>query len=382
MRHFLLIGFLLVLLVSCNKPLSSPESVEFATLPHSENPVTAVPELAWQFAAGSMLSAPAQVVDDKVLVATSTAVIALNAITGDEVWRVTPPDGVWSRSLAVGDGIVLVGIPGYLLALDSGNGQELWRQTMTGEVLWSPLAGNPIYVGTAFVGPNIPPEPDKKAWGYALDPTTGDILWSIETDNYTLTTPTADSLTAVFGGSRLDDIEVEEGGHLRFYALDAQDGTVRWTTDVQDGFIKSLATDGSRLFYLAYTDMVYALDMADGQESWHYSTENWSPGFTFADGMLYLGSDNAVVHAVMGEEGTAVWQTALDGVFNSPRSQPTISGDYLYFQSNDNRLYSLNRHTGEIIWQTEPQPRSRVALTFGDGSLYLSGQDGTLYAYR
>ena len=53
----------------------------------------------------------------------------------------------------------------------------------------------------------------------------------------------------------------------------------------------------------------------------------------------------------------------------------------VYFQGNDNGLYALDRATGQLVWQTAPQPRSRVAVAVEDGRLYLAGQDGTLYAY-
>jgi outer membrane protein assembly factor BamB len=146
--------------------------------------------------------------------------------------------------------------------------------------------------------------------------------------------------------------------------------------------LKSLAGDGERLYYLAYTDMAYGLDANTGREIWRYPTENWSPGFVLSGERLYFGSDNAFVHAVEGRDGEAVWRTALEGVFNSPRGRPVVDGQSLYFQSNDNRLYALDKETGVISWQTDPQPRSRVAVTVGDGYLFLSGQDGVLSAYE
>jgi outer membrane protein assembly factor BamB len=72
----------------------------------------------------------------------------------------------------------------------------------------------------------------------------------------------------------------------------------------------------------------------------------------------------------------------LKDTFNSLRGHPAAIGDYVYFQGNDNQLYALDRHSGEIRWLTDPQPRSRTAVAVGDGQLYLSGQDGLLYAYR
>ncbi|HFQ94407.1 MAG TPA: pyrrolo-quinoline quinone, partial [Anaerolineae bacterium] len=79
--------------------------------------------------------------------------------------------------------------------------------------------------------------------------------------------------------------------------------------------------------------------------------------------------------------GTAVWRVHKEGIFNAPRSEPVVADGRLYFQSNDNRLYSLDAAGGNILWQTEPQPRSRVAPAAAYGRLYLLGQDGVLYAY-
>lgn len=340
------------------------------------------PQQQWQTEIGGGLAAPAQWLDGRLIVAGDTAVIALDAQTGAELWRVTPPHGVWSRSLAVGNGRVVIGLPGGLLALQASDGQQLWQQATTGELLWPPLVRDAvIYVGTAFVGPGIDPQPEKHAWVYALAADSGQTLWAVETDTYTLTTPVIGEEQMVIAGSFLPETAVSEGGGLRLHAFDRKTGSPLWTTDTHDGLLKTLALDAQHVYYLAYRDMLYALDGHTGAVVWHYPTENWSPGFTLADGRLYLGSDNAVVHAVSGSEGTAVWRVPLTGIFNSPRARPAIAGDLLYFQSNDNRLYALERDSGAIRWQTDPQPRSRVALTVGDGAIYLTGQDGVVYAY-
>ncbi|MCA9999359.1 MAG: PQQ-binding-like beta-propeller repeat protein, partial [Anaerolineales bacterium] len=233
MQRVVLVWFVL-LLVGCAQ--ASPTAV------YSNNPITAVPDLIWQFAAGDKLEAPAQVVGEHVVVATKTAVIALNASNGQEAWRVAPPHGVWPRSLASSSNTIFVGIPGGLLALDASSGRERWQQATTGEVLWPPLPGSTLYVATAFVGPGIEPRPDQHAWGYALDPASGKILWSLETDTYTLITPTASGTRVVFGGSRLDESDVNEGGHLRLHLL-TSDGTLLWAVDTIDGFLKSVALD-------------------------------------------------------------------------------------------------------------------------------------------
>ncbi|MBE2221338.1 MAG: PQQ-binding-like beta-propeller repeat protein [Anaerolineae bacterium] len=339
------------------------------------------PRLQWQVDPGAGMNAPAQVAGGNVIVATETAVLAYHPQTGAEVWRVTPERGVWSRSLAGNGRMVAVGIPGGLLALDAVDGTQLWQTDMVGEVLWPPLVTETaVYVGTAFVGPGVEPDPDGKSWIYALDARDGAVHWSVETETYALTTPAVAENRLVVGGSFLAGDDVEEGGGLRIYAFDRTEGTTLWHVDSLDGFIKSLAVD-EYVTFLAYTDMLYGLNVADGTLAWKYPTENWSPGFVADEHVVYLGSDNAFVHAVDGSTGTAVWRQPLAGVFNSPRSRPVLAGDKLYFQSNDNQIYALKKENGSLVWHTEPEPRSRVSLALGEGFLFLTGQDGVLYAY-
>lgn len=342
----------------------------------------APPQLQWQTAVLDGLTSPPVLAGGKVMVATDTAVIAYMPDTGQELWRIAPDGGVWSRSLAADENTVFVGIPGGVLALRLSDGQPMWQQPLEGELIWPPLAADGrLYVATAFVGPGLPPQADGKAWVYALEAISGRVEWSAKTAAYALVTPAANQDLLFVGGSWLSEEAVAEGGHLRLHAYDKQTGMLVWSSDREDGFLKSLAANDTHLYFLAYTDMVYALDAAVGSETWRYPTENWSPGFRLYAGELYFGSDNAFVHAVDGQSGTAVWRAQLEGIFNAPRSTPVVEGKALYFQGNDNRLYCLNRETGEVCWQTEPQARSRVPLVVGDGRLFLLGQEGILYAY-
>ncbi len=388
MLRFWFLGILALMVMGCGRVTAvtpSPTPLPAATAPPTAtaSPILQTPPtLQWQYLVGDGAAAPALAAGGVVVVASDTAVTGLNPASGEMMWQVKPNGGVWPRSLAGNGEMIVVGVPGGLLALNAADGRTLWQTKTEGEVLWPPLVmDTAVYAGTAFVGPGIEAQPDKQAWFYTLDAASGGILWSQETAAYTLTTPAANAETVVVGGSYLSDKEIEEGGHLRFYALARQDGAPQWTTDREEGFLKSLAVDGDRLYFLAYADVLFGLNMDDGQEVWRYSTENWSPGFTFADGTLYMGSDNAFVHAIDGRNGTAVWRIHQEGIFNAPRSEPALGDGRLFFQSNDNRFYSLDAANGAIFWQTDPQPRSRVAPTLAYGRLYLLGQDGILYAY-
>ncbi len=378
---------LLLLLVGCagTSPASEGQVSERGETAVAEaSALDSLPALRWQVAIGPGLKAPAQVAGGHVVVATDTAVIALNPATGAESWRMPSAAGVWRRSLAASGDQIVVGVPGYALALNAVTGEELWRQPVTGELLWPAfITEETILLGTAFVGPDAPPVADGLAWVYALDAATGAVLWAHETAAYTLITPVAANGLVGVAGSMLGDSAVKEGGHLRLHLYDLASGALRWSVDREDGFVKTLAMDEQSLYFLAYTDVLYGLSLADGSVAWQYPTENWSPGFGFSreEEAVYFGSDNAFVHKVDGASGTAVWRQPLEGVFNAPRSPVVLAGDSLYFQGNDNRLYALDRANGAVLWQTEPQTRSLFAPTLGLGHLFLVGSDGVLYAY-
>lgn len=366
-NHILpLIATLCVLLAACAAPPAA-----------SPTP----PTLAWQYTAAQPLTARAAAGGGLVVVAPGgETVVALAAADGAVLWEYKGK--VHPRSLVVGDGLIFAGMPGGgLIALDAASGELRWQTALAGDAVYPPaLRGNALYLGTSFVGPGLTPQPDKHGWLYALRAADGETIWARETNAYLLVTPVVDETLLIAGGS-FRGAETDEGGHTRLYALAPDDGRELWHYDSEDGLLKSLAFDETRVYYLAYRDTLFALDRVDGKPQWEYDTENWSPGFAFADGTLYFGSDNAFVHAVAGADGSQRWRVHLEGVFNAPRAEPLIDGGRLYFQSNDESIYALDRETGQILWQTPPQARSRVGLALAEGILYLVGIDDTLYAY-
>lgn len=345
-------------------------------------PIAVGPALAWRYAASGRLIAPVVAGQGLALIAPQAdELVALRAEDGMERWRY--PARVHAGSLLIYDGVVYAGAPGgQLLALDADTGAVRWETSLTGDVIQAPLwAEGILYLGTSFVGKGLTPQPEGRGQVYAISADTGQTLWAIETDCYLLVTPQLNEDRLVVGGSFLGP-PVDEGGHLRLMALSARDGQRLWQRDSEDGLLKSLWLDETRLYYLAYQDIVFALDQNTGALLWTYDTENWSPGMTLAEGVLYFGSDNAFVHAVNAADGARVWRTHLTGTFNAPRGAPLVAGGRVYFQSNDEALYALEQSTGALVWQTPPQARSRVGLTLAEGQLYLAGGDEVVYAYR
>ncbi len=340
------------------------------------------PILDWKISISSNSPASMALVGDQLVVLTEKAVVALDADTGKQNWLVEHREGFWPRSLATSTALVAVGSPNKVIVMSIIDGSLLWQQELVGELLWPPtIAGNHLFVGTAFVGPGISPQPSRKAWAYGFDVISGEPLWTFETDTYTQVTPAVNQDRVVFAGSRLagpGEADIDEGGYSQFYAVSKHSGELKWTVSRKEGFIKSLAIDDTHLYFLAYADALFALDISDGDEVWKYSTENWSPGFTLDNGTLYFGSDNAFVHAVEAKSGTAKFRAPLEGVFNAPRTAPVVRGHDLYFQGNNNRLYCMTVDTGQLLWKTEPLDRPRVAPEISSDRYFVLGRNGEL----
>lgn len=339
----------------------------------------------WAFDTDGTLNAGPLLNNGAVYIATKEgSLFALEAQTGLERWRYTPPEGIWERSPALAGELLAVGLPGQLLVgLEAQTGQEIWRATLVGDVQRPALVeGDTLYAGTAFVGPGLSNDPKQKAWLYALEAATGQTRWSLETDNYAVVTPAIFKDNLYAGGSYFDPAnDIAEGGPMRIYALNATTGQTQWTIEGEAGFIKHLHAGAERLHYLAYQDKLFALETGAGQQAWEYNTENWSPNFTVAEGILYFGSANAFVHALAPLTGELLWKFNIEGTFNFPLEAPQRLGDILYFQTIQQEIYALDANTGALLWQARHEVPTREGLVIAGDQLYVAGRDGILHVF-
>lgn len=347
--------------------------------------------MRWSFAmSGDVNDSPRVDAQHVYLASEGVGVVALAPEDGSEQWWYTPEGGVWGRSLALAadagpdaaSGTLLVGLPGQVLAsIDTRTGAERWRTTLVGEVQRPPLVvSDTVYVGTAFVGPGLTSQPEEQAWLYAINATSGEVVWAFETGNYLVVTPALDGDTLYAGGSYYDPAQdIAEGGPMRVYALDAASGTIRWTYEGDAGLIKRLHASDGLVAYLAYRDMLYTLDAETGAEGWTYHTANWTPDFLVADGVVYFGVGNGFLHAVDATSGAQRWKTRLD-VFRRPIEAPLLVDGMLSMLVAQQQIFVLDAASGTLRYALEHEVASREGLVIAHGQMYLTGTDGVLYA--
>lgn len=76
-------------------------------------------------------------------------------------------------------------------------------------------------------------------------------------------------------------------------------------------------------------------------------------GLAIGNGMLYVTSAFAVVHALDLRTGNTVWSRNFDALLNAA---PTVDGNRLFFVASDSTAWSLDAMTGRTDWQVSGAP--------------------------
>ncbi len=97
-----------------------------------------------------------------------------------------------------------------------------------------------------------------------------------------------------------------------------------------------------------------------------WATDVKSPvwaGVTFADGLVYAGTDGGVLHALEASTGRTLWTFAAGGALRSPA---TVAGDTVYVPADDGVLYALGARSGKERWRQRVNSSPVVRLPFDD----------------
>lgn len=342
--------------------------------------------LAWTYDTAGPINLPPLRLGSLVIVAPEGgALTAIDVETGALAWTYDPPAGIWERGLAGSGDTLFIGLrDASLVALRVSDREVRWRRELGINVQAPPfILGNTVFVPTTFVGPGLTADPEGRARLFALDAQTGEQRWSFESRNYILQTPYAEGETVYVAGSYRDpEVEVDEGGPMRLYALAARDGSLRWTYESVDGYVKSLYATPERVIYIAYQDFVSGLDANQGTLIWRRDTGNWVPALSGVDEVVYFGSANTVVHAWRVADGESVWEFDIPtGTFNYLLGEPVRIANDLYFLTQQGEIIALDAVEGNLLWSLETGITSRVGLTVSGGWLFIGDQHGRVYAY-
>ena len=376
LRNMALGGILILMITGCgNAQFLSNE------LPLLGNKL----DLSWTYDSGSAINHPLIVAGGMIIfVPQNGNLTALDAKSGKINWELDLPQKVWERSYTSDGNRIFVGLEGGTIsAIDVYSGKVLWTKNLGINVQVPALVMDDIlYVPTTFVGPDLVFDPSKKAMLFALRAKDGKELWSFQTDNYILQTPTSHNGHLYIAGSFYSPVEIEEGGHTRIYAISNVDGTEEWQYESEDGFPKKIHATDSTVNFLGYQDYINGLDAQNGNLLWRKDTGNWVPTFYGFDEIIYFGSANTIVVAIDANTGDTLWKYNIpEGTFNYLMGSPVRVLDDLYFLTQHGDIVGLSALDGSFLWTINSEVTPRIGLTVASGRLFFGDIDGKIYAY-
>ena len=289
-------------------------------------------EVLWSYATRDVVRSTPTVSGGILFVGSNDRhVYALNAGTGDFLWRYDTGDFA-QYSPAVSDGKVFLGaqsnIGHTIHALDWVTGQEEW-------ISETPFTVSPGLTPTV-VGDKVYGSGDLGQF-YALNASTGALVWSFETGIGGEAPPTV-----------IDGVVYLTGVNAA-YALDELTGELIWSYDTDrlpERVFAAVIDDG--VYYFTLDSSVYALDIATGEPIWTYTFTGPDSLVGIApivsDGVVYVGLESGSFNAIEG--GNLIWSIQEDGV---RLDSPLIADGVLYAQSSDGNFLALNPATGEVF---------------------------------
>jgi len=306
---------------------------------------------------------------------------------------------VWSApALCRVNGKILVYAGSYdrrLYALDALTGDEVWKATLGGGVYNAPVVGGRdgwmcVYAVSL----------DRTA--YAFDAETGEKIWNFETRPYSPTlgrvSVTAPCLSPdgsiLFFGTWWIDRAV--AGHVQeafLWAVDARTGKAVWKKKVGRQRLSSplaVEVEGDVYVYIAGDDgRIQCFRASEGEQVWRFVTADRvrsSPCYarTAAGPTIFIGSQYNYLYALDALTGRERWKfLAGDWIDSTPAVARVGDRMYVFFGSYDYRVYCVDALTGKLAWRyrTADAVSSSPALLQFEGKTYvlISSLDNWLY---
>lgn len=329
---------------------------------------------AWIAQLGSMSEAPlvAHVLGTTVTLASKEGtVIALDAHTGGDVWRIklgerlaagVGSDGRWTAVVSEGS---------ELIVMDGG--RELWRQRISAQVYTAPLvAGGRVFVLAS----------DRSV--LAFDAATGRQLWKQVRPGEPLVLRHAGALLSV--GNTL-----VTGLSGRLVGFDPDTGVVRWeaplasargTNDIERlvELVGPVSRAGDSVCARAFQTAIGCVDTARAVTLWTKKSAG-AQGLDGDDKFLYGSQSNGTLTAWSRGDGAVVWSTEY--LLHRKLTAPLLLGRSVVVGDDTGVVYLISRDDGSPLNRLSTDGSGFATRPIAaENTLVVVTRKGSVYGFR
>ncbi len=335
-----------------------------AGLPNIPRRTPQIMNLIWKYELGEQISDMA--IKDKFIYAVSgKKIYAVDIDKKSLAWEQEFPGRLMSLEIS-GDRLYITtrqGLSAGIYSLDTKDG-SISGMSVPGE-LSETASYLPVLVddSTLYIGINKVVN--------AVDIPGKALKWKFTADDSILTRPTSTD-------NRLIIVSYNSSYNSTIYALDKDDGTLRWKKVWNDIIWSSPMVAGDTIYFGDRGGAISALDISTGEEKWKYMT-----GYSidavpvFADDTVYTASYDGKVYALNASTGETVWKS--EELFPMSAS-PLIEGKSIFAGALNGSIYRLNKTDGRVDGICAANGTIGASPAVLDGAVYAGTREGVLYA--
>tara|TARA_R110002072_G_scaffold28369_1_gene91229 strand:+ start:4261 stop:5625 length:1365 start_codon:yes stop_codon:yes gene_type:complete len=314
---------------------------------------------------------------------------AVDAETGSEIWSRRLRSGNRRDRMAFGGGLAYDGgrifaHAGYrfMVALDATTGEEVWRTESLTPFHAAPTAtGGRVYIAT---------DDDEL---YALDSDDGSVLWThqgIVEPARLITSPSpavlGDVLVVPYASGEIIALRVENGNPLWNDAL-TRTGGLTPISEIND-LAGSPVIAGDTVYVMNHSGLMAAIDLRSGERVWNVPAGGLNAPWV-AGNYLFLVTTEGEVVCMQRDTGAIAWITQLD-TFENPNdresriawSGPILAGGRLFLAGSHGDAVILSTTDGTLQRTIDLNDDVYVAPIIVNETIYVFTDEGRLIALR
>lgn len=349
------------------------------------------------------LTSPPIVADGRLYVIDAdAAVTALDAVTGKEIWRqklapkikekfrvrevMARPKSAeqgFGGGVSFDEGRLFVSSGfGFVAALNAETGEELWRYDAGAPVRTPPTA----YRGNVYFVTNINEM-------VALNQATGAREWNFQSFEeaariLSATSPAAagDLIVAPFSSGEVVAFLAGSGRPVWSDTL-ARNTQITALSALND-IAGAPVIDRGLVYAVSHAGRLVAIDIRSGQRVWETPIASLQMPWVAGDYIFVVSTEAELVCIARGD-GAVAWVSKLQRYDNEKKrkgriawSGPVLAGDFLILVSSDGRIVKVSPQDGSVVQTKKIDDGSVVSPIVADERIFVLTQGGKLYAFK
>jgi len=353
------------------------------------------PKEVWSSSIGSGADSESRLVSQPVVsgkhiyaVDVEGRVSAFEVETGDRVWRtnITPEDedgAVFSGGIAYAYGHLFVST-GFLdmIALNAVTGEVVWRRTMPSPMRAAPTISDGRIFVTTFNNQL-----------FVLDVRNGELLWKHK--GFEESAGILGGASPAISGSMV--VVPYTSGEI--FGILANNGRIVWSyalaSSRRSDVISSLADirgnpviDRDWVFAVSHSGRIVALDMKSGAKIWEKEIGGIQTPWV-AGAYIYLLTTNNELLCLSREKGDIVWVLQLPSYLDPVEKEdpvvwsgPVLAGDRLLVAGSHGTVLTVSPYQGKVTGKITLDDGVTISPVVAQGSIYFLTDDADLVAFR